>query len=76
MNLPVTLTALAVAVAIFVYGSWRAAQPANPLKPRMIPWRPLIIFAGVAALLMLVHLVNLAGVDTGSTMQLGGRRFP
>lgn len=75
MNLPATLTVLAVSVALFAYGSWRSAQPADPLNPRMIPWRPVMIFAGVAALLMLVHLVNLAGVETGAN-QLGARRFP
>lgn len=65
MTLPVTLTILAAAVALFAYGSWRAALPADPLNPRLIPWRPLIIVAGVVALLMLAHLVNLAGVTTG-----------
>jgi amino acid transporter len=75
MNLPVTLTVLCVAVALFAFGSWRSAQPADPLNPRMIPWRPVIIIAGVIALLMLVHLVNLAGVSTGAN-QLGSRRFP
>jgi hypothetical protein len=75
MTLPVTLSILAASVAIFAFGSWKAAQPADPLKPRMIPWRPLIIVAGVAALLMLVHLVNLAGVDTGS-QNMGRPRFP
>jgi hypothetical protein len=65
MDLTTTLAVLAVSAALFAYGSWRAAQPADPLKPRMIPWRPVIIITGVLGLLMVVHLVNLAGVETG-----------
>lgn len=65
MDLTSTLVVLALAAGLFGYGSWRAAQPADPLRPRMIPWRPVIITAGMVGLLMLVHLVNLAGVSTG-----------
>ncbi len=65
MTLTTTLIVLAAAAGLFAFGSWRAAQPADPLNPRLIPWRPVIIVAGVAALLMVVHLVNLMGVSTG-----------
>lgn len=75
MNLTTTLVILALAVATFAYGSWRAAKPADPLNPRLIPWRPVILVAGLVALLMLAHLVNMFGFETG-TQQMGGRRFP
>lgn len=75
MNLVTTLVVLAVSAAIFIFGSWRAAKPADPLRPRLIPWRPIIVFAGAAGLLMLVHLVNLMGFQTG-TNPMGGQRFP
>ena len=65
MNPTTTLVILALAVGLYAYGSWRAAKPADPLKPRLIPWRPVILVAGVVGLLMLVHLVNLIGFDTG-----------
>jgi hypothetical protein len=65
MDMTTTLAVLAAAAGVFGYGSWRAAQPADPLRPRLIPWRPLILTAGVVVILMLVHLVNLAGVTTG-----------
>ncbi len=64
MSLETTLVIMAVLGAIFAYGSWRAARPADPLKPRMIPWRPIIIITGVALLLMALHLTRLLGVTT------------
>ncbi|MDX2235469.1 MAG: hypothetical protein NW200_13310 [Hyphomonadaceae bacterium] len=66
MTMTTTLIVLAVAAGLFGFGSWRSAQPADPLNPRLIPWRPVLIIAGVVALLMLVHLVNLMGISTGA----------
>ncbi len=65
MSLTVTLSILIPAVLIFALASWRSARPADPLKPRLIPWRPIMIFAGAIALLMLVHVVNTLGIETG-----------
>lgn len=66
MSLTATLAVLVPAVLLFFYGSWRSAQPADPLKPRLIPWRPILMVSGVVALLMLAHLVNLFGFETGN----------
>jgi hypothetical protein len=67
MDLTVTLIVLAVGAGLFVFGSWKSAQPADPLKPRMAPWRLIMIVSGVVAILMLVHVVNLFGVETGGS---------
>ena len=64
-DLVFSLAALAAAGGVFWFASHRAAQPADPLKPRLVPWRGVIIASGFAALIALVHLVNLAGVETG-----------
>ena len=64
MNL--NLAILAVLVGLFAFGSWRSAQPADPLNPRLIPWRPIIIAAGVAGIIMIGRLVSLMGVDIGT----------
>ena len=72
MNLITTLAILAVMVGLFAFGSWRAAQPADPLNPRLIPWRPVILAAGVVGLLMIAHLVNMLGFETGAN-QIGTR---
>ena len=60
-----TLGALAAATAVLIYGRWRTSLPPNPNKPRLLPWRPILIVAAFAALMAAVHLVNLAGFATG-----------
>ena len=65
MSLTTTLVILIPAAILFGFGSWKSAQPADPLKPRLIPWRPIMLISGVVALLMLVHLVNTLGFETG-----------
>ena len=66
MSLIVTLAILAVLVGVFAFGSWRSAQPADPLNPRLVPWRPVIIAAGVAAIIMVGRLISLMGFDIGT----------
>lgn len=65
MTLPVTLLVLALAAGLFFWSMARAAKPADPLKPRMINYHVVMIFAVFIAFIMVVHLVNLAGVKTG-----------
>lgn len=66
MDLPVTITTLVVLLILAVVCGWRGARPANILKgPRMMPWRPLMMIFVVAAMLLLVHLLNLLGLETG-----------
>lgn len=67
MDLTTTLVLMALLGGLFAYGSWRSSKPADPLKPRMIPWRPIMIASGFATIIMLVHLVNLLGFETGQS---------
>lgn len=65
MNLTVTLLLLACAIAGFL-AAWRiAARPADPLKPRLLSWNLVMIVSVFVAFLMIVNLVNLAGIETG-----------
>jgi hypothetical protein len=43
--------------AIYAYAAWRANRPADPLKPRLLPWRTISVFAGATAFLALVALL-------------------
>ncbi|HEY8617197.1 hypothetical protein [Phenylobacterium sp.] len=66
MTLTVTFAAAAAFLGVAVFAGWRGAQPPNPLKgPRLMPWRPIMVAAAVGLILMLVHAVNLLGVQTG-----------
>lgn len=59
LSLPVTLTILALTGAMFVFANWRARQPAQPLKVRMINYHVVQIICVVVVLLMAAHLVTL-----------------
>jgi amino acid transporter len=66
MTMSVTLILLALFAAAFAFASWRASRPTIFGKVRLIPWTPLIIVFAMAALMMLVHAVNLLGIETGT----------
>lgn len=67
MDLPLTLAACALFLALAILCGWRGARPINVLKgPRLVPWRPLMMICVVALMLMMVHLANLLGVQTGN----------
>lgn len=66
MTFEVTLGLLAFFVLFGAFAGWRGSLPSQPAKGvRMIPWRPLMVACAAGALLMLVHLANLAGMQTG-----------
>lgn len=64
MELIPTLALLAAALFVMVFAGWRGARPPNPARgPRMIPWRFLMVLAGAAAMLLLIHLATLFGAQ-------------
>ena len=61
-----TLVLLGLALAMTGFSAWRGARPPDLTKgPRMAPWRLLMLLGAGVSLLLLVHLVNLLGVQTG-----------
>jgi predicted CDP-diglyceride synthetase/phosphatidate cytidylyltransferase len=65
MTLTVALTILICASLAFL-ASWRiAARPADPLKPRLLSWNVMMILSFFIMVLMIIHIVNLAGIKTG-----------
>ena len=69
-----TLTALIAATGLAVFANWKAGQPWDDMKPKVVPWRIVMIFSVFAILLALVHLANLSGIETGPEHGLLGRR--
>jgi len=64
----VALALLGLAVAAFA--GWRHGLPAQPEKgPRMIPWMIILLVAATWTLVMVVHVVNLLGIETGGRFQ-------
>ncbi|WP_309628565.1 hypothetical protein [Brevundimonas sp.] len=57
-----TLSLLAGALIVGVFAGWRGARPSDFLKPRMVPWRFIMLLAGALAFLLLIHLGTLLGV--------------
>lgn len=66
MSLPVTLMALVVALGLTAGFGWLGARPPDLHRgPRLAPYRFLMLLSAAACLLFLVHLANLAGIETG-----------
>ena len=70
LSLPVTLTILVLTGAMFAFANWRARQPAQPLKVRMINYHVVQIVCVVVVMLMAAHLMTLL-----SGQPTNGRRF-
>lgn len=59
---PLFAVALALA-ALAGFAGWRGARPPNPMKgPRLIPWRPIMVFAATGAILCLASAERAAGI--------------
>jgi L-asparagine transporter-like permease len=65
LSLPITLAIAMLTMAMFVFASWRARQPSQPLKVRMINYHVVQLVCIVVLLLMLAHLMTLL---TGPTL--------
>ncbi len=62
----VTLASALVGLGLTLLCGWRGARPPDLIRgPRLVPWRFLMLLAAAWTLLMLVHLVNLGGLQTG-----------
>jgi hypothetical protein len=66
MSLTLTLWLTAGLIVLAVAAGWRGARPPDPLRgPRLVPWRMLMALLALCALVLVVHVVNLLGLQTG-----------
>ncbi|MBO6632997.1 hypothetical protein [Parvibaculum sp.] len=65
MTMTVTLAVLAASLVSTGLLVWLERRPSDPFRVRLIPTTPLIFLSIVVAVLMVVHLVNMMGVQTG-----------
>jgi hypothetical protein len=73
MNLPVTLAIVVAMGVLFAFAAWRAKQPAEPLKVRMVNYHVVQIACLVVILVMGAHLVTLL---FGQPLTGGGQAAP
>jgi len=67
LDLPVTLALFAASLGLFLFAGWRARQPAQPLKVRMINYHVVQILSIVVMLVFAAHLITLfAGGDAAT----------
>jgi len=66
MDWTTTLVALALTLALGILFGWLGARPPNLARgPRLIPYRFLMLLAGVGVMLLLIHIKELAGLARG-----------
>jgi hypothetical protein len=67
MSLVATFVALAVVIGLTAFSGWRGSRPPDLIRgPRMAPWRFLMLIGITVAIFLLIHLINLAGLDTSA----------
>tara|TARA_R110002124_G_scaffold11806_2_gene56270 strand:+ start:104 stop:346 length:243 start_codon:yes stop_codon:yes gene_type:complete len=63
VDLPLTLTLLAAAVALTAFAGWRGARPWDPRRGvRMAPWRFIMLLSAASVFILAIHLGTLFGV--------------
>lgn len=65
MTMTVTLALLAASLASAGFFIWLEKRPPDFSRVRMLPTTPLILVSVLVAIMMIVHVVNLMGVQTG-----------
>lgn len=66
MDLISTLVIGFALLGLGLVSGWRGAKPPNlAAGPRLIPWRGIMLTCAAIDLMLLVHLANLLGVQTG-----------
>lgn len=60
-----SFSALIFFFAFGFFAHWKSSQPWDDLKPRRIPWMPVMLACVFGVILALVHIANLSGMETG-----------
>jgi len=66
LSLPLTVALLLASLGLFAFANWRARQPAEPLKVRMVNYTFVQLFAILLVLLMAAHILSFFGITTGT----------
>jgi hypothetical protein len=64
-ELVITFAAMAAGLGLAGYMAWLERRPREQIDPRPFPTTPFLFAGTLLAILALVHLLNLWGVQTG-----------
>lgn len=64
-HMTVTIMILLACMGVGAFAFHMGSREHNSLKPRMMPWMIIAFGCAASALMVLVHLVNLLGFETG-----------
>lgn len=70
MGLTWTLIILTVTAAFAGFARYMESRPLPPDRIKMVPWTSLLLICVFVIVLMLVHLANLAGIETGQRTRM------
>ena len=62
MSMTLTLSLLAASLVVGAFAGWRGARPSDFLRPRMVPWRFIMLLSGALAFLLMIHVGTLLGL--------------
>jgi len=65
MNLPVTLALLSMGAIFTALFGWLGARPRPLGRPRLAPWQLMMMIMAAFTMMMIVHLLNMFGAQTG-----------
>ncbi|ESQ85919.1 hypothetical protein AEAC466_01695 [Asticcacaulis sp. AC466] len=70
LDLPITAILTVVAALLTTFFGFMGTRPMNPKKgPRMVPWTFLMLLTFTATMFLIVHVLNLIGVQTAPPPQ-------
>ncbi len=65
MGLWSTLVGLGACAILGLFARIRSAREPDPNNVRLVPWTTILIGCVVLGILLMAHLLNLAGIETG-----------
>jgi len=66
LDLTLTLLGLLLCISLGAFSFRRHFAPHDKLKPRMVPWIIISLGCIATSFMLVVHLVNLMGFETGN----------